>query len=85
MKKILTVLIILSIWSCNKDEGSDSPQPTIVTNCSANSGNFDITIGGQTYTMALNDQSQFTILYNWYDAETSSFIVNTNDQNNKQI
>ena len=84
MKKIFPLFLILLLCACNKDE-EEALAETSAASCSTNSGSFDITIGGATYEMALNSESQFTILYNWYTEETSDFVLNSVSQNNKEI
>ena len=86
MKKIFPLFLILLLCACNKDE-EDSPIPgTTELSCSTtNTGDFNITIDGANHVMAFNDQSHFSILYNWYTEGASDFIFNSLSQNNEDM
>lgn len=84
--------MIALFWACHKDEeqpttstSTSPPVTTTVTSCNTNSGSFNINMGGTNHTMVVNNQSQFTILYNWYNEAVSAFIINSINQNNEQI
>jgi len=86
MKKITIFFLITLLWACHKDEETTvTPLTTNGPSCNTNSGSFNISIGDTNHIMVLNNQSQFTILYNWYGEESSAFVINSIDQNNEQI
>jgi len=75
-KKIFTCsLLMIASFSCNK---ADDNTPT---SCAFNTGNFNITINGADFDMAVNAETHFSILYNWSGDNASEFVLDSKDQN----
>jgi len=88
MKKILKVTLIcitLVTISCKKDDVSNNTptEQNTPPACALYSGFFNINIKGTNYEMIVDSSTHFTILYNWYNANTSDFIIYAKDQFNK--
>lgn len=86
-----TFLILgLSFVSCKKEKDNE-PQPSGTSsgntppNCSLLSGSFEINMGGNQHSLQVNNQTHFTILYNWYEEQENNFVLIGEDQNNKSI
>jgi hypothetical protein len=78
---ILIPATILFLVSCNKDDNN----PDAPASCSTNTGSFDITLGGNSHQLVTDTETQFTILYNWFDEQNSSFVLAGKDQNGVAI
>lgn len=90
MKNVLLfafLLVGLGLVSCKKDKDDDTlPNDTTSTSgCSSNSGAFEMSLGGNQHTLQINDQTHFTILYNWYGKLENNFVIIGEDQNSKSI
>ncbi|MEX1192267.1 MAG: hypothetical protein WEA99_09855 [Brumimicrobium sp.] len=90
MKNVLIftfLLLGLVLVSCKKDKDDNTlPNETISTpSCASNSGAFEIGLGGNQHILKINDQTHFTILYNWYGEEENNLVIIGEDQNDKSI
>lgn len=93
MKEVLLfafLLLGLGFTSCKKDKDNDTtPNGTLSSsnppNCSLNSGAFEIDLGGSQHTLQVNNQTHFTILFNWYGEQENHLVIIGEDQNNKSI
>lgn len=83
MKKFLTITILLlglGFLSCKKDKNNEAP-----ASCSKKSGSFEITADGNTYTLQLDDETQYTIVYGWYFEGGNEWAINGKDQNDNWL
>lgn len=92
MKQALLFIFLLfglGFVSCKKDKEDTQPNETLSNNnspnCSLNSGSFEISLGGSQHILQVNDQTHFTILYNWYGEQENNFVLIGEDQNSKSI
>lgn len=84
------LLLGLGFASCKKDKDNDTtPNGTLSSsnppNCSINSGAFEISMAGSDHILQVNDQTHFTILYNWYGEQENNLVIIGEDQNGKSI
>ncbi|MGV6861638.1 MAG: hypothetical protein ACWA41_07685 [Putridiphycobacter sp.] len=87
MKKITLILASIAlIVSCNKEEQEEPNNSTTTTeSCGINQGEFEINFNGTNHVMVPDASTQFTIVYNWYNANANDFVIMAKDQNGKEI
>ena len=84
------LILGLGFVSCKKDKDNDStPNGTLSSsnppNCAFNSGAFEISIEGNQHHLQVNNQTHFTILYNWYGEQENHFVIIGENQNSKSF
>ena len=79
MKNIFFFLITALLFaSCKKD--ADNPDvPAASESCSTNSGTFEIELLGDTHELVIDNETNYTILYNWFGYEESAFVLDGKD------
>lgn len=84
------LLIGLGFVSCKKEKDDETLSNETLSNnnppnCSLMSGSFEIDLAGNQHTLLINNQTHFTILYNWYGEQENGFVIIGEDQNNKSV
>jgi hypothetical protein len=72
---------LLALSSCKKDPEpavEENPEPTY--NCPTNSGYFNIDINGDHYELVVDEETQYTNVYNWFGDEESHFVIDGKNQ-----
>lgn len=82
MKNIFFFLILALLFtSCKKDDEENPDLPTSTAACSTNSGTFEIELLGEIHELLIDNQTNYTILYNWFGYEESAFVLDAKDAN----
>jgi hypothetical protein len=81
-------LVSLLLISCKKEKNPTTPagnNPISLPDCSENSGYFKMDVDGTEYRLLVNPTTHFTILYDWFGYQESSFVIEGTDQNSKSL
>ena len=82
MKNTFFFLITALLFtSCKKDDEENPDLPSSTASCSTNSGTFEIEVLGETYELVIDNETNYTILYNWFGYEESNFVLLAKDEN----
>jgi hypothetical protein len=81
---IFTALLMLSVISCKKDKEDENNQSSQNT-CPTNSGYFEINMGGSEHILKIDDETNYTILYGWYEENQNGMVIIGSDKNDKSI
>lgn len=78
----LLFLIPVILFSCQKD---NEPNTNTIDSCFPNSGSFSISIKDSTYDMVIDENTQFTIFYNYYTPNGNDFILDAEHQHGGEL
>ncbi len=78
---IFTISVFI-LFSCKKDQNpTDGGNGGNLPSCSENSGYFTLNLDGENFELVVDEETQFTNLYGWFEEDQSDFIIYGKDQN----
>jgi len=82
---LLSIFAAIALISCNKDEVPEDSPNSSSASCSTNSGTFEIEVEGVNHTLQLTNETHYSIVYNWFGNEETSFVIYGENQNGQTL